>query len=239
MLRHAVACFLAQTWVARELVVLHEDRDRATAAWLATLAEPRIRAVVVPALPRLTLGAKRNLAVAAAGGSLVATWDDDDWHAPRRLAQQVEVLLHSGAAACTLRRLAVYDGIEQQARLSLPRRWENTLLARKADLPPYADLDRGEDTACVRQLDARGTVAWLDAPELYIYHCHGRNTNGRVHFRRRVFVGSQALDAACAARMRQLLGQPDATPLAAGELRLAGATAGGGADGHAAYQPGS
>ena len=78
-------------------------------------------------------------------------------------------------------------------------------------------------------------MAWLDAPELYIYHCHGRNTNGRAHFRRRVFIGSQALEAACATRMRLLLEQPGATPLAADELRLAGA-----ADGSSLpYQPGS
>ncbi|MES2183241.1 MAG: glycosyltransferase family A protein [Pseudomonadota bacterium] len=221
MLRHAVACFLQQTWTASELVVLHEDRDRATAAYLATLAEPRIRPVAVPALPRLSLGAKRNRSVAEARGSHIAVWDDDDWHGPERLERQMAVLAGSSAVACTLRRLTVYDAATGTALLSYPRQWENTLVARKDALPPYADLDRGEDTACVKQLAQQNRIAWTDSPELYIYHCHGRNSFGRAHFRRRVFLGSQVLDTACAARAQGLLASLEATPLAAAELRLA------------------
>jgi glycosyltransferase involved in cell wall biosynthesis len=224
MLRHAVACFLQQTWTACELVVLHEDRDRASAAYLATLVEPRIRPVVVPTLPRLSLGAKRNRSVVEARGSHVAVWDDDDWHGPERLERQMAVLAGSGAVACTLRRLTLYDAATGTALLSYPRQWENTLVAHKDALPPYADLDRGEDTACVKQLAQQNRIAWTDSPELYIYHCHGRNTFGRAHFRRRVFLGSQVLDAACGARARGLLASPGETPLTAAELRLAQVT---------------
>ncbi len=221
LLRNAVENFFQQTWPRRELIVLHEDRDVSTAAWLAALAHPAVRSLVVPALPHLSLGAKRNMAVAAAQGSHVATWDDDDWHAPRRLERQMETLAASGAPACTLRRETVYDAATHSAWLTQPRIWENTLVAEKAAMPPYPPLERGSDTVCVQALTARGAVAWLDAPELYIYHVHGRNVNSRGHFRRKIFNRAQALNGDCADRLQQLLSDPTRPALTAEDLLLA------------------
>ena len=88
LLRRAVACFLAQTHPAREMVVLYEDDDAITRQYLATLSNPGVRPIEVPALPKQPLGALRNLAVGAARGRYVMQWDDDDWHGPERIAAQ-------------------------------------------------------------------------------------------------------------------------------------------------------
>jgi len=39
------------------------------------------------------VGAKHNLACEQARGTIIAHWDNDDWHVPHRLSYQVEALL--------------------------------------------------------------------------------------------------------------------------------------------------
>src|SRR5262245_31513629 len=85
----AVACFLAQDYPHRELVVVDDG-----AAPIADLlpCDPRVRYFAVSGPPAST-GAKRNLACGWAKGELVAHWDDDDWCAPWRLSYQIGALL--------------------------------------------------------------------------------------------------------------------------------------------------
>jgi glycosyltransferase involved in cell wall biosynthesis len=106
--RQAARYFLAQDYPNRELVVV-EDGPPQLAAMLP--ADPRIR--LVPAAPptRLrpsgpwaaqgaSIGALRNLGVAAAAGDIIVLWDDDDWHGPTRITDQVAPIL-TGAADVT------------------------------------------------------------------------------------------------------------------------------------------
>ena len=89
LLRRSVQCFLSQTYCDRELVVVYQSDDEPTRQFLADLGESSIHPVEVPAVPRLSLGSLRNIARQAGTGKYVATWDDDDWHGPHRLAEQV------------------------------------------------------------------------------------------------------------------------------------------------------
>src|SRR3954465_8432998 len=92
-LPRAIACFQAQTYERRELLIVADGDD--------------VRDLVagLPALPpgtlgctgaRLGIGAKRNWGCQRATGELIAHWDDDDYSAPTRLADQVARLLESG-----------------------------------------------------------------------------------------------------------------------------------------------
>lgn len=86
-LREAVASVLAQTYGAWELLVVDDGSTDGTAAWLATLADPRVRVLAMPhtANPALL----RNAGVRASKGELIAFLDSDDrWH-PSKLAVQV------------------------------------------------------------------------------------------------------------------------------------------------------
>ncbi|MDO9400865.1 MAG: glycosyltransferase family A protein [Polaromonas sp.] len=220
MLRRSVAGFLAQSHGARELVVVHESRDTATAAFLRGLNEPAVREIELPPLPRLTLGAKRNRGLAACRGTHIAVWDDDDWHAPSRLAVQLEVLKLSGQSACTLRQTLVLDEVTGDCYLSQTRAWECTLFATRAAMPLYADLERGEDVPGVVALARSGQLTLVDAPQLYVYVYHGRNAGNRAHFRRNIFAHSRKLPPAFAGRVRTLLQAPTtAAPLTATEIR--------------------
>ncbi len=159
LLRRAVACFSSQTHAARELLILWESDDAATRAYVETLQSPDMRAMEVPALPRQPLGALRNLAVQASQGTYFAQWDDDDWHAPTRLAEQLAHIQSSGKPACVLARWLMFDQVTSLAYVSRGRRWEGSLLCDRAFTPSYAELAKGEDLPAVEQLWQAGRLA--------------------------------------------------------------------------------
>lgn len=90
----ALACFLAQDWPERELIVVDDG-------------EP-VRDLIPPS-PMFTyvhlgeqkrdIGTKRNKACEMARGSIILHWDDDDWSAPGRITEQVRVLRQTGRPA--------------------------------------------------------------------------------------------------------------------------------------------
>ena len=81
-----------QDYEPRELVVVDSSSEPAAAL-------EREGVIVVPCPPGTTVARKRNLAVDAARGSLVAWFDDDDWQHPRRLSILAEALGRGHALA--------------------------------------------------------------------------------------------------------------------------------------------
>jgi len=194
MLKRVVACFRSQTWANRELVLLYESDDAATMAYAATLADdPSVRCVEVPASPKQTLGALRNLSIEAARGEFVAQWDDDDWHGPARLAVQVGATQKHGRPGCVLVRWTMYDAVERRAYVSGQRAWEGSLLARRDVVPPYPELRREEDTPVIQAMLRQRLLVGLDFPELYIYTFHGTNTWDVHHWKEELLPSAQPL----------------------------------------------
>jgi glycosyltransferase involved in cell wall biosynthesis len=125
--------------------------------------------------PAGSLGRWRQQGVEAARGDLVAIWDDDDRSAPDRLRRQL--LAMGDADACVLSRVTLECGACGWSGPSHERRWECSMLARRAALPPYQDITRGEDTRVLLDLEAAGgRVVTLDDPGLYLKRWHGGNT---------------------------------------------------------------
>src|SRR5918911_1011204 len=100
----AVEYFLRQEYEPKELVVVDDGAD---AVEDLMPRDGRVRYVRLD--QKLTVGAKRNLACELARGEVIAHWDDDDWHAPRRLSYQVGELLGSGAEVCGINELLFYE----------------------------------------------------------------------------------------------------------------------------------
>ncbi|MES2529847.1 MAG: glycosyltransferase family A protein [Pseudomonadota bacterium] len=206
LLRRAVDCFLAQTHAARELLIVCESDDEATRDFAVALDHPLIRVIVVPAEPKRSLGALRNLAIAAAPGPLVAQWDDDDWHSPARLEAQIAAMHEHGRPACVLYRWTLYDAVARRSYVSHERPWEGSLVARREAVPAYPEWVRGEDVPVIQaMLDAQQLVC-LDAPELYVYIHHGANTWDSTHFTDGVFPASQPLPDAATRHIEEVLG---------------------------------
>jgi glycosyltransferase involved in cell wall biosynthesis len=179
LMRQAIACFQAQTYGHRELIVVSAARQTDVAGFVAGLGDPRIRFVAAADAP---LGGLRNASVAAAQGDLICQWDDDDLSDPRRLELMVSVLAASQCDAVFLSRVTLWWPARRRLVLSEARLWEGTMLARRGAVPPYPHYDRREDSAMVETLRQGSSVAVVDAPGMYVYRVTGKNTWDEAHF---------------------------------------------------------
>lgn len=193
LLKRAVHSFLHQTYSPCELIIQYEADDIATRTYVRTLTDPRIVPVEVQALPRLSLGSRRNIALRDAKGKYMAQWDDDDWSAPTRLAEQIEAIRVSGRQGCVLLRCVLFDEQLQHASMSASRFWEFSLVAERLAVPAFSELDKGEDTPVVVQMLNAYQLAGIDRPELYVYVYHGSNTWDRAHWENAIAKDAQAL----------------------------------------------
>jgi len=106
----AIAYFLRQDYPNKELIIVDDGTDA-----IGDLVPVDERFRYMRLNVRTTVGAKRNLACEQARGSIIAHWDDDDWHAQHRLRYQVEALLLEGADMCGINTLLFYDTGSQHA----------------------------------------------------------------------------------------------------------------------------
>lgn len=177
--RRAVELFLAQDYPEKELVIVDDPRD---ASFGAGPVHPNIRFV---RSRQDSIGARRNRACAYASGDLIAHWDDDDWHAPRRLSIQVAALEAKGARLCGADRIVFFQQDENRAWLfrSVRNPWlaGGTLVYEKSlwKEHPFKEVSDGEDVAFVDEAYRSGTIAILEDPSFYIAMLHGKNTTVR------------------------------------------------------------
>jgi len=179
--RFAVDCFRRQSWPERELVLVCDAPGTPIEAYCRTLGDARIR-IVVPDGPGGKLGALRNLSLRAARGDWICQWDDDDLYHPQRLELGMLMLQSMQADALFLSRWMLWSPAARRIGVSGKREWEGSMLARRACVPPYPALARGEDTAVMHAMLKRGRVVLLDAPWLYTYVQTGANTWTGSHF---------------------------------------------------------
>src|SRR3989441_4551017 len=126
------------------------------------------------------------MACELASGDLIAHWDDDDWSAPWRLAQQIRALEDSGAEACGLSRLWFYEPLHRRAwEYCYPddgSRWVagGTLCYRRTlwRAHPFADVEVGEDTRFVWSVTTARVLPLADN-RFYVATIHARNTSPR------------------------------------------------------------
>jgi glycosyltransferase involved in cell wall biosynthesis len=195
--KRAIQCFARQTYSNCELVIVADGHTRYRDALQRYATErglDRVRLVTVDTAGA-SLGALRNVSLAAADGDLVCQWDDDDCYHPDRLRVQVEHLLANRGRACFLTDHLHY--LEDDAALV----WIDWTLGGKSGrdqlLPgtmvmfrdprfrypeagPYAS--RGEDSMLLSDLyDNVPVVAARGVGHLYLYTYHGRNTFDRQH----------------------------------------------------------
>jgi ADP-heptose:LPS heptosyltransferase/2-polyprenyl-3-methyl-5-hydroxy-6-metoxy-1,4-benzoquinol methylase len=152
LVRQAIRYFLRQDYEPKELIVVDDGTD---AVGELMPDEGRVRYVRLS--QRMSVGAKRNLACEQARGEIIAHWDDDDWHAPRRLRYQVEALVREGTEVCGIQQLLFFDAAAQRAwRYVYPptqRFWlAGSTLCYRRDFwarNRFADVNVGEDARFV------------------------------------------------------------------------------------------
>jgi glycosyltransferase involved in cell wall biosynthesis len=106
-LPRAIASVLAQDGVRFELVVVDDASRDGTSAYLATLADPRIRVIV--AERNGGPSAARNLGLKAARAGIVAFLDSDDAYLARRLVTPLAAFAADAGLVCTLSSAIKHD----------------------------------------------------------------------------------------------------------------------------------
>jgi len=176
----AIAAFLAQDRDDAELVIL-DDGDDPVADLIPD--HPRIRYVRETA--RRALGDKRNRLCELARGDILLHWDDDDWHAPDRIARQIAAIDASGADICGIDRIIYLsdDGAEAWDYVYRGRqRWVcgGSMAYRRAfwERHRFPALRSGEDTRWVfSAAAAAAAVHVMDGSDLFVARVHAGNTS--------------------------------------------------------------
>lgn len=195
LLAKAVACFLHQSYPFKQLVIVYENIDLLTKAYVKDLRFiPEIKLVRVDSLAvKKTLGELRNIAVEEADGEYVCQWDDDDWYHSDRISRQMQSILESDKPASILNRWLVHNTVDQKFYYSHERRWEGSIVCRKDvfQLKKYSAVTKGEDTDLIDFLHENHYLVYLDAPYLYLYTYHNGNTWSIDHFKKIFEAGNE------------------------------------------------
>lgn len=171
----AIACFLAQTYSPRELLIL----DNGEPIKDLIPKDDRIRYMRLNATQ--TTGQLRNFCCQMARGEFIAHWDDDDWSHPLRLEEQIaslgdknvtgykNILFHGPKPE----EVQLYKGVNGYAvgTSLLFRRtwWEGNR---------FTSQNVGEDAVFVER--ARGSLVLCDGVKRMVASTHGSNTSPRM-----------------------------------------------------------
>lgn len=173
-LRWSLRCTQYQTYPEKEILVVSSGES------VSDLLPAGVRHLHLPGHP--TTGAMRNAGCEAAAGELIAHFDDDDFSAPGRLADQVARLIESGKAVTGYRTMRFTDGDSWWQYTGVPDYALGTSLVFRRDWwaqHRFPDLRVGEDTAFVYRARALRAITSVDAGDLMWATIHPQNTSPR------------------------------------------------------------
>jgi O-antigen biosynthesis protein len=178
----SIAYFRRQDYPNRELIIVHEnDADLPDG-----IDDPNIRMIRGT---HASIGGKRNEAVMAARGEIIAQWDDDDWYSDQRLSRQAGPILADEADITGLNDtlFMVLDSREYWTaapdlfgRLFMENVVGGTLMYRRAIWHQgiqYPTTSLREDAHFLTMsIRAGARLHRLSGRDLFIYVRHHRNT---------------------------------------------------------------
>lgn len=174
----SIECWRRQTYPNRQLLILADGEDVQD----AVPNEPEIHyRYLGPG--QMPVGAKRNFGCSIAAGDLVAHWDDDDYSAPARLADQVERLRQTGKSVTGYHSMRFFSGSEWWEYRGMLGYALGTSLCYRRDWwqeHQFPDnLNVGEDNQFVFQARSRNALVSVAAGEMMIATIHVDNTSPR------------------------------------------------------------
>ena len=148
---------------------------------VADLLVPDERYMHLPGQP--PIGAMRNAGAEAARGDIVAHFDDDDYSAPGRIADQVARLLESPGCLVTGYRAMRFTDGSGWWQYRGPQKYAlgTSLVYRRSWWLDhrFPELMVGEDNGFVAQAAARGGLVSTDAGDMMWATIHHGNTSPR------------------------------------------------------------
>ena len=175
-LPRVLACFAAQTYRSKELLFVGGAAVRGALLSKSMLYSARFLQF------EGVLGHKRNAGVQAARGEVIVHFDDDDYSAPGRIADQVERLTIAKKAVSGYHTLSFTDGNGWWQYLGLPNYALGTSLCYRREWAidhPFPGVPLGEDTSFVSEASAAGELVTADGTEFMHATNHPGNTSPR------------------------------------------------------------
>lgn len=174
--------FLSQTYPAKELVIL-DDGDEEIADLIPD--HPSIR--YVKKSPRMNIPAKRNALARLAKGEIICHFDDDDWSAPDRVAEQVRHLRQFPAAGLVgFRSFLFWDEVAQAGYryLGAPYYASGTSFCYRRGFwvqSPFPEhIDLSSDNAVVYRAARQKEVMTFEGAGLLVARLHGSHSNPKT-----------------------------------------------------------
>jgi len=177
MVEQACRSFALQTYRPMELIIVNDGEPLHS-------KQQNVRVVQVPR--GTSIGAKRNTGVRAALGDYVATWDDDDFSLPERIATQVAAITAAGTRYHRYRSMWIADEKLSVAGILREYACYPTSLVHRVTLLEvggYPDISYLEDMELFIRFTIRGIkVSNMPSgePATYVHRRHGTNVS-RFH----------------------------------------------------------
>lgn len=186
LLQRSIACFNAQDYPMKELVISYPKNDADTKTLLKRIEKIfNIKMVKIERPEEEKLGIARNNALALANGEFICIWDDDDWFDATRISLQYRVLQNTPFKASILLDVLLYDTIRDKTYLCNDQELIGTLLCEKTMLLQisYLNLENREDIQISQYLTFKNVLFRItEMPHLYIYTYHGNNALGDRYY---------------------------------------------------------
>lgn len=175
-LAKAMAAYLAQTYEARELLIIADGEE------VRDLIPDRPDIRLIHVEEGRTIGEKRNFGVEQARSKYVAHWDDDDFSGPDRLHDQLGRLRSAGVSVAGYSQIDFTDGTSwwrysgdvgfaPGSSLVYEREW--------ALRNPFLAIQIGEDGEFVKTAREHGQIVTAPSPGLLTASVHADNTSPR------------------------------------------------------------
>jgi glycosyltransferase involved in cell wall biosynthesis len=177
LVRLAVEAFRAQTWPC-ELIAIDDGRQP-----VLDLLEDLPRWQYLRVSGSASIGRKLNLGCAIARGHVFVRWDDDDWSAPTRIADQLQRLLASGKGVGGYQSMTFWDGRCGRRYLGEENWSLGTALCFTRGFwqqHPFEDISAGEDSLFVQAAQRAGEIVSVDAGPRMVARIHPGNV---THYR--------------------------------------------------------
>ena len=176
----AIECFKVQSYPYKELIILNNARNQFEASGLNIKAEKDIFLVDTPT--ELYAGQARNYGIRAANGRILAQFDADYWHDPRRLETQIATLAENEAHICILSETLLYSYVSGRASMNTNEKAAilGTMVFIRPSNIDYPPVTKHEEFGILNKMVKAGMKPIAIAkPELC---CKLLNTKGdRVH----------------------------------------------------------
>jgi glycosyltransferase involved in cell wall biosynthesis len=163
----AIACFRAQTYPYKELIIVNNAANQFDASALNIKAERGIFIVDTP-YPFFA-GMARNYGIAAANGKILAQFDADYWHAPGRLEAQIATLAEHEGHVAVLASTLSYSYVSGRASYNTNDRGAilGTMVFVRPQNIDYPNIDKQEEHGILDKFQkANLDVISLPAPTL-------------------------------------------------------------------------